>query len=105
MGHATAYLKTRAWIEVDLKALEANWLLLKAKARGEVIPVLKAEAYGHGALPLARFLFQKGARWVAVATVSGWPARLAVALPPATRAHCSSWLVTNTFSELTSLRS
>ncbi|RTG94401.1 alanine racemase [Thermus scotoductus] len=70
MGHATAYLKTRAWIEVDLKALEANWLLLKAKARGEVIPVLKAEAYGHGALPLARFLFQKGARWVAVATVS-----------------------------------
>ncbi|MFM9420936.1 alanine racemase [Thermus scotoductus] len=69
MGHAAAYLKTRAWIEVDLKALEANWLLLKAKARGEVIPVLKAEAYGHGALPLARFLFQKGARRVAVATV------------------------------------
>ncbi|MFN3180024.1 MAG: alanine racemase, partial [Thermus sp.] len=69
MEHAVASLEARAWIEVDLKALEANWLLLKAKARGEVIPVLKAEAYGHGALPLARFLFQKGARRVAVATV------------------------------------
>ncbi|MFN4232321.1 alanine racemase [Thermus sp.] len=69
MEHTVASLEARAWIEVDLKALEANWLLLKAKARGEVIPVLKAEAYGHGALPLARFLFQKGARRVAVATV------------------------------------
>ncbi len=69
MGHAMAYLGARAWMEVDLKALEANWLLLRARARGEVIPVLKADAYGHGALPLARFLFQKGARRVAVATV------------------------------------
>ncbi|GLV48230.1 alanine racemase [Thermus sp. LT1-2-5] len=64
-----ALVEERAWIEVDLKALWANWNLLRARAQGEVIPVLKADAYGHGALPLARFLFQKGARRVAVATV------------------------------------
>ncbi|WP_038058687.1 alanine racemase [Thermus amyloliquefaciens] len=69
MGHAAANLEARAWIEVDLGALEANWLFLQAQAKGEVIPVLKAEAYGHGALPLARFLFSRGARRVAVATV------------------------------------
>ncbi|MFC0594798.1 alanine racemase [Thermus composti] len=56
-------------MEVDLSALEANLRLLQERAKGEVIPVLKADAYGHGALPLARFLFQKGARRVAVATL------------------------------------
>ncbi|MCS6868435.1 alanine racemase [Thermus sp.] len=60
-------VEARAWLEVDLSALEANWNLLQARAKGEVIPVLKAEAYGHGALPLARFLLARGARRVAVA--------------------------------------
>ncbi|WP_243093987.1 alanine racemase [Thermus thalpophilus] len=64
-----ALVEARAWMEVDLKALWANWRFLSARAKGEVIPVLKADAYGHGALPLARFLFQKGARRVAVAAV------------------------------------
>ncbi|WP_201738462.1 alanine racemase [Thermus thermamylovorans] len=62
-------MEARAWVEVDLLALEANLALLRARARGEVIPVLKADAYGHGALPLARFLCQRGARRVAVAAV------------------------------------
>ncbi|MEJ5336311.1 MAG: alanine racemase [Thermus sp.] len=59
----------RAWLEVDLGALWANYALLSARAKGEVIPVLKAEAYGHGALPLARFLLGRGVRRVAVATL------------------------------------
>ncbi|GAB5602873.1 alanine racemase [Thermus sp. FJN-A] len=62
-------MEARAWIEVDLSALRTNWQALRARARGEVIPVLKADAYGHGALPLARFLLAEGARRVAVATV------------------------------------
>ncbi len=62
-------VEARAWVEVDLLALRANWNLLRARARGEVIPVLKADAYGHGALPLARFLGTLGAKRLAVATV------------------------------------
>ncbi|WP_241374233.1 alanine racemase [Thermus arciformis] len=61
-------MEARAWMEVDLAALWGNYLFLKGRAGGEVIPVLKADAYGHGALPLARFLFQRGVRRGAVAT-------------------------------------
>ncbi|WP_045246112.1 alanine racemase [Thermus filiformis] len=59
-----------AWLEIDLDALEYNWRLIQTKAQGEVIPVLKADAYGHGALFLARYLLARGARRVAVARVS-----------------------------------
>ncbi len=57
----------KAWIEVNLDALEANLALLRARAKGEVIPVLKADGYGHGALPLAQFLEGLGVRRLAVA--------------------------------------
>ncbi len=60
-----------AWLEIDLEALAHNWRLIRERAEGKaVIPVLKADAYGHGALFLARFLHEKGARWVAVARVA-----------------------------------
>lgn len=63
-----------AWLEIDLDALEHNWKLIRQRAmegaeEREVIPVLKADAYGHGALVLARVLFALGARRVAVARV------------------------------------
>ena len=62
-------VQARAWVEVDLAALWANYRLLAGRAGGEVIPVLKADAYGHGALPLARFLEGKGVGRFAVATL------------------------------------
>ena len=62
-------MEERAWVEVDLAALWANYRLLAGRAGGEVIPVLKADAYGHGALPLARFLEGKGVGRFAVATL------------------------------------
>ena len=62
-------VEERAWVEVDLAALWANYRLLAGRAGGEVIPVLKADAYGHGALPLARFLEGKGVGRFAVATL------------------------------------
>lgn len=69
-------MEARAWIEVDLGALLHNLRLLKERARGEVIPVLKADAYGHGALPLARFLGAQGVGRLAVATLAeGWALR------------------------------
>ncbi len=63
-------MEARAWIEVDLGALRHNLRLLRERARGEVIPVLKADAYGHGALPLARFLVRQGVGRLAVATLA-----------------------------------
>jgi alanine racemase len=54
---------------VDLSAIASNYRLLRTRARGaEVIPVVKADAYGHGAVPVSRRLETEGARRLAVAT-------------------------------------
>ncbi|MCL2301394.1 MAG: alanine racemase [Firmicutes bacterium] len=52
----TNYLRT--WAEISLDAIEANVNALRARlAPGvKLMCVIKADAYGHGALPLARFL-------------------------------------------------
>jgi alanine racemase len=49
-----------AWAEIDLAALSYNISLIQ-KAAGErgIIPVIKANAYGHGMLPVAKHLAQK----------------------------------------------
>src|SRR5688500_3650589 len=46
------------WVEIDLDAFDANVSLLESllPAGSRLIPVLKANAYGHGAVPLARRL-------------------------------------------------
>ncbi|MGC8968082.1 MAG: alanine racemase [Thermus sp.] len=63
-------MEARAWVEVDLGALLQNHRLLRERAGQEVIPVLKADAYGHGAPPIARFLEGKGVGRFAVATLA-----------------------------------
>lgn len=56
---------------VDLDALAANHALLRQTApSAEVAPVVKAEAYGLGAAPVARRLWAEGARSFFVARVS-----------------------------------
>jgi alanine racemase len=54
---------------VDLDAIAENYRRLEAAAGGEgrVLPVVKADAYGHGAVPVARRLAAEGARRFAVA--------------------------------------
>lgn len=48
---------TRAWVEVDLTSLLANARTVQAAARGAaVMPMVKANAYGLGAVPVARAL-------------------------------------------------
>lgn len=45
------------WLEIDLDALKRNLRILRARApRARPIAVVKANAYGHGAAPVARFL-------------------------------------------------
>jgi alanine racemase len=64
-------LPRTAWLEVDLDALAANLGLLRAIVGSgvRVEPVVKADAYGHGAVEVARALTQAGAEGLSVATL------------------------------------
>lgn len=46
----------RAWVEVDLAALVRNARAIAAHAQSRLIPMIKADAYGLGAVPVARAL-------------------------------------------------
>lgn len=63
--------KMRTWAEIDLAALEHNYRALRALApQGcRFLGLCKADAYGHGALPVAQKLQQLGADMLAVACV------------------------------------
>ena len=63
--------RQRAWVEIDSSALvhnvgEIRRLLLPTTA---MMAVVKADAYGHGAIDIARILIAAGVDWLAVATV------------------------------------
>lgn len=63
-------LPRTAWLEIDLDALLGNVRLLGSLLPDGVRlePVLKADAYGHGAVPIARALVEDGTRSLSVAT-------------------------------------
>jgi alanine racemase len=60
------------WIEVDLNAIGSNTRHIKALVgpRVRVLASLKADAYGHGAIRVARTVLHNGASMLGVATVS-----------------------------------
>ncbi len=59
-----------AWAEVDLDAVAQNVALLARRvAPAALCAVVKADAYGHGAAPVARTAIESGAAWLAVAVV------------------------------------
>lgn len=56
------------WAEIDLDALAANFHNVRRRVKPqEVMAVVKANAYGHGAAACARRLVAEGAKWLAVA--------------------------------------
>lgn len=56
---------------IDLEAIRHNVRRLAAAASpAQVMAVVKADAYGHGAVPVARAAIQAGARWLGVAHIS-----------------------------------
>lgn len=56
------------WAEIDLDRLAANLAAVRARAEGPAImAVVKADAYGHGAVPVARRLEREGVEWLGVA--------------------------------------
>ncbi len=61
----------RAWAEVDLGAIRHNAGLLAALAApASLCAVVKAGAYGHGSVAVARAALEGGASWLAVALVT-----------------------------------
>ncbi len=56
-----------SWIEVDLDAITWNLEAIKRRVGVEVIPCIKANAYGHGLVPVAAHLMELGVRRFLVA--------------------------------------
>jgi alanine racemase len=65
--HASGHRPT--WAEVDLDALAANFQTVQERVGPDlnVMAVVKANAYGHGAVECARRLEKEGAAWFGVA--------------------------------------
>lgn len=63
-GHLT-------WAEIDVGALRHNYWLLKNKASSAgVMAVVKADAYGHGAIEASKIFIEEGVSYLAVAFVN-----------------------------------
>jgi len=60
-----------AWVEVDLDAMKSNLeKVRKLMGNGtRVLLVVKADAYGHGAVRIAQFASQCGGHMICVATI------------------------------------
>ena len=64
------YAPSRTWAEVDLDAVRHNVRTLKRCAPGaRLMAVVKADAYGHGSVPVSRAALEAGAGALAVVTV------------------------------------
>ncbi len=60
----------RAWIEIDHSAIRDNLNAIRGQVPGaQIIGVVKANAYGHGDLAVARTLVAQGVERLAVATI------------------------------------
>ena len=62
--------KARSWAEIDLSALRHNFEYASKRIGRKVICVLKADAYGHGAVECGLFLQKCGAYMFAVAALT-----------------------------------
>ena len=64
--------RQRAWVEIDLTALAHNVSQLKKflPPQTKLMAVVKADAYGHGAITVAETALKHGANYLAIATLS-----------------------------------
>jgi alanine racemase len=61
---------SRTWAEIDLGAVRHNVRVLRRRARrARLMAVVKADAYGHGAVPVSLAALEAGADFLAVVTV------------------------------------
>jgi len=61
----------RSWVEISLQQIADNFQAVRRVVgpQVEVMPVVKADAYRHGAVEVSRRLTAEGARWLAVSNV------------------------------------
>ena len=61
----------RTWVDIDLSALRSNLEFIRTKVTSaEIMCIVKADAYGHGAVECAKAAVKCGADYLAVATVA-----------------------------------
>ena len=60
-------MKARAYVEVNLGAIRANLKRIADGTDADILAVVKADAYGHGLIPVARTALEAGASWLGVA--------------------------------------
>lgn len=106
----------RTWAEVSLGRLAENYRRIEAAVGADVLiaPVVKANAYGHGAVDVSRRLAEEGARYLAVNCVnegvvlreSGISCRILVmgGVLRFERAACAEWRLTPVVHTLEELR-
>ncbi|MCT4355767.1 alanine racemase [Streptomyces sp. Je 1-79] len=90
----------RARAEIDLGALRANVRTLRARVapHAQVMAVVKADAYGHGAVRCARAALEAGVGWLGTATPHEALALRAAGLTDA-RILCWLWTPGDPFAE------
>jgi alanine racemase len=64
-------MKHRCWVEISRRRIADNFAAVRGVVgpEVEVAPVVKADAYHHGAVEVSRLLATHGARWLAVSNV------------------------------------
>ena len=58
---------SRACVEVNLSAIAQNFKSIKSRTTADVLAVVKADAYGHGLIPVSKALEDAGADWFGTA--------------------------------------
>lgn len=58
-----------SWLEVDLRIVEKNFHILQEWTHTPIMPIVKANAYGHGLEEVTRTLEKAGAVWCGVARI------------------------------------
>ena len=63
--------RERAWVEVNVAAIDYNIRQIRQllKPETDLMAVVKADAYGHGAVTVAKAVLNAGATWLGVATI------------------------------------
>src|ERR1700685_1805894 len=63
--------KRRSWLAVSLGQIRANYRAVHTVVGPsvEIMPVVKADAYRHGAIAVSHALEAEGARWLAVSNL------------------------------------
>lgn len=78
----------RTWVEISREKIAANYRAVRAAVGPsvEIAAVVKADAYGHGAVEVSKILQAEGVRWLAVSSAeegaalrdAGFPGRILV---------------------------